>query len=92
MTGEDIADGGFEVERDTDISGKGFNVPIGGTPRAASVPANLPATALAVPSPPCPYRKSNPDVLVMQSSQERRGNDAASGLDRTRNRCILAQR
>ena len=52
MTGEDIADGGFEVERDTDISGKGFNVPIGRTPRAASVPANLPATALAVPSPP----------------------------------------
>ena len=40
----------------------------------------------------CPYRKSNPDVLVMQSSQERRGNDAASGLDRTRNGCILAQR
>ena len=40
----------------------------------------------------CPYRKSNPDVLVMQSSQERRGNDAASGLDRARNRCILAQR
>ena len=29
----------------------------------------------------CPYRKSNPDVLVMRSSQERRGNDAASGLD-----------
>ncbi len=40
----------------------------------------------------CPYRKSNPDVLVMQSSQERLGNDAANGLDRTRNRCILAQR
>ena len=41
---------------------------------------------------PCPYRKSNPDVLVMQSSQERLGNDAANGLDRARNRCILAQR
>src|SRR5271169_63775 len=37
----------------------------------------------------CPYRKSNPDVLVMQSSQERLGNDAANGLDRTRKRCIL---
>ena len=29
----------------------------------------------------CPYRKSNPDVLMMQSSQERLGNDAANGLD-----------
>ena len=40
----------------------------------------------------CPYRKSNPDVLMMQSSQERLGDDAANGLDRPRNRCILAQR
>jgi murein L,D-transpeptidase YafK len=40
----------------------------------------------------CPYRKSNPDVLMVQSSQERPGNDAANGLDRPRNRCILAQR
>ena len=40
----------------------------------------------------CPYRKSNPDVLMAQRSQERLGNDAANGLDRPRNRCILAQR
>ena len=38
----------------------------------------------------CPYRKSNPDVLMMQSSEERLSNDATNGLDRTRNRCILA--
>jgi hypothetical protein len=41
---------------------------------------------------PVSLPESNPDVLMMQSSQERLGNDAASGLDRTRNRCILAQR
>ena len=36
-----------------------------------------------------PYRKSNSDILVMQSSQEWLGNDAVNGLDRPRNRCIL---
>jgi hypothetical protein len=40
----------------------------------------------------CPYRKSNPDVLMMQSSQERLGNDAADGLDCPRNWRILVQR
>jgi site-specific DNA recombinase len=40
----------------------------------------------------CPYRKSNPDVLMVQSSQERLGDDAANCLNRPRNRCILAQR
>ncbi len=40
----------------------------------------------------CPYRKSNADVLMLQSAEEWLGNDAANGLDRTRNRCILAQR
>jgi hypothetical protein len=29
----------------------------------------------------CPYRKSNPHVLMVQSSQERLGDDAANGLD-----------
>ena len=50
--------------------------------------------SVAVPlcSATCPYRKSNPDVLMVQSSQERLGNDAANGLDRPWNRCILAQR
>jgi hypothetical protein len=40
----------------------------------------------------CPYRKSNPDVLMVQSSQERLGDDAANCLNRPRNRRILAQR
>lgn len=29
----------------------------------------------------CPYRKSNPDVLLVRSAKERRGNNAANGLD-----------
>jgi hypothetical protein len=40
----------------------------------------------------CPYRKSNPDVLMVQSSHERLGDDAASRLNGPRNRRILAQR
>ena len=40
---------------------------------------------------PCPYRKSNSNVLMVQSSEERPGNDAANRLDCSRNRCILAQ-
>jgi hypothetical protein len=40
----------------------------------------------------CPYRKSNPEVLMVQSSEERLRNDAADGLDRPRNRRILVQR
>src|SRR5271169_5481831 len=32
----------------------------------------------------CPYRKSNPDVLMMQASEERLGDDAADGLDHRR--------
>jgi hypothetical protein len=34
----------------------------------------------------------SPDVLMVQSSQERLGDDAANCLNRPRNRCILAQR
>jgi hypothetical protein len=37
----------------------------------------------------CPYRKSNPDIVMMQSSEERPGNDASNPLDWPRNRCIL---
>jgi hypothetical protein len=37
----------------------------------------------------CPYRKSNSDVLMVQSSEVRLGNDAANGLNLPRNRCIL---
>ena len=40
----------------------------------------------------CPYRKLNSNVLMVQSSEEWLGKDAANGLDRPRNRCILAQR
>ncbi len=39
----------------------------------------------------CPYRKSIPDVLMMQSSEERLGDDAADGLDCPRNWRILVQ-
>jgi hypothetical protein len=40
---------------------------------------------------PCPYRKSNPDVLMVQSAEERLGNDAADFLDCPRNWRILVQ-
>jgi hypothetical protein len=40
----------------------------------------------------CPYRKLNSDVLMVQSSEEWLGNNAANCLDRPRNRRILAQR
>src|SRR5215216_2599240 len=33
----------------------------------------------------CPYRKSNPNVLVVQASEERLGDDAANSLDGARN-------
>ena len=47
--------------------------------------------AVEVIEQPCPYRKLNSNVLMVQSSEERLGNDAANCLDRPRNRCILAQ-
>jgi hypothetical protein len=40
----------------------------------------------------CPYRKSNPDVLMVQSAQDRQAENAANGLNTARNRRILAQR
>ncbi len=40
----------------------------------------------------CPYRKSNPDVLMVQTSEVRVGHDAANGLNSTRRWCILVQR
>jgi hypothetical protein len=40
----------------------------------------------------CPYRKSNPDILIMQTSEVRVGHDAANGLNSTRRGCILVQR
>jgi hypothetical protein len=40
----------------------------------------------------CPYRKSNPDVLMVQSAQDRQAENAASRLNTARNRRILAQR
>ena len=40
----------------------------------------------------CPYRKSNPNVLMMQSAQDRQAENAANGLNTARNRRILAQR
>jgi hypothetical protein len=41
---------------------------------------------------PCPYRKSNPDVLMVQASEVRVGDDAANSLNSTRRWCILVQR
>jgi hypothetical protein len=43
--------------------------------------AEEPAPALVAT---CPYRKSNPDVLTMQTSEVRVGHDAANGLNSTR--------
>jgi putative transposase len=40
----------------------------------------------------CPYRKSNPDVLMVQTTEVRVGHDAANGLNSTRRWCILVQR
>ena len=40
----------------------------------------------------CPYRKSNPDVLMVQTSEVWVGHDAANGLHSTRRWCILVQR
>ena len=40
----------------------------------------------------CPYRKSNPDVLMMQTPEVRHGHDAANRLNCTRHWCILVQR
>ena len=39
----------------------------------------------------CPYQKLNPDVLVMQSTQDWRRQNTADGLDRTGYRRILIQ-
>jgi hypothetical protein len=39
---------------------------------------------------PCPYRKSNPDVLMVQSAQDRQAENAANSLNTARNRRILA--
>ena len=41
---------------------------------------------------PCPYRKSNPDVLMVQTSEVWGGHDTANGLHSTRRWCILVQR
>jgi predicted lipoprotein len=40
----------------------------------------------------CPYRKSNSNELMVQSSEVRLGNDAANGLNSPQNWCILVQR
>ena len=40
----------------------------------------------------CPYRKSNPDVLMVQTSEVWGGHDTANGLHSTRRWCILVQR
>jgi hypothetical protein len=49
-------------------------------------------SASATPIAWCPYRKSNSNVLMVQSSEVWLGNDAANGLNSPRNRCILVQR
>ena len=40
----------------------------------------------------CPYRKSHPNVLMVQTSEVRIGHDAANGLNSTQRWCILVQR
>jgi len=40
----------------------------------------------------CPYRKSNPDVLMVQTSEVWGWHDTANGLHSTRRWCILVQR
>jgi hypothetical protein len=40
----------------------------------------------------CPYGKSKPDVLMVQSAQHRQAENAANSLNTARNRRVLAQR
>ena len=40
----------------------------------------------------CPYRKSNPDVMMMESSEQWDGLNAANRLRGAADRCILAER
>jgi hypothetical protein len=40
----------------------------------------------------CPFRKSNPDVLMVQTSEVWGGHDTANDLHSTRRWCILVQR
>jgi len=40
----------------------------------------------------CAYRKSNPYVLMVQTSEVRVGHDAANSLNGTARWCILVQR
>jgi hypothetical protein len=40
----------------------------------------------------CPYRKSDPDVLVVQSAEMRLYDDPADALNFARDRCVLVQR
>jgi len=41
---------------------------------------------------PCPCRKLNPDIMMMQSAQDWSWKDAANSLDRARERRILVER
>jgi hypothetical protein len=41
---------------------------------------------------PCPFRKSYPDILMMQSSQDRNGGNVARALDRSMQGRIFPQR
>ena len=50
------------------------------------------AVAADVRTSTCPYRKSNPDVLMVQTSEVCGGHDTANGLHSTRRWCILVQR
>jgi Integrase core domain len=50
----------------------------------------LPGCGHALPR--CRYRKLNSAILMVQSAEERLGNDAANGFDRPPNRRVLAQR
>lgn len=56
-----------------------------------AIPA-LAITAFVTWGTACPYRKSNPDVLVVQTSEVRNGHDAAGRLNSTRGWRILVQR
>src|SRR5262245_37395371 len=37
----------------------------------------------------CPFRNSYPDVMVMQTAEDRNGHDGADPLDRSTERCIF---
>ena len=64
-----------------------------GSPACAGMAFCSPSARAAKLSPPstCPYRKSNPDVMMVESAEKWNGLDAAACLHGAADRCIFAK-